>query len=246
MDELQKHIRCRPGDVGRYVFIPGDQGRAKRIAERFENMKEIASNRAYVVYTGTLDGVPVSSCATGIGGPSASIAIEELARVGADCFIRVGSCGGRQKNMSIGSIAIAHSAYRGEGTSMAYAPAPFPAVADLDVTNALIRAAIESGHEYYTGTVFTRDAYYVQDRELNQRLTDMGVVASEQECSIAFILGSIRRLRVGAILSTDSNIWLDPQPTLAQKEELFKIGEKKAIDIAIEAMRLLISGGENR
>lgn len=245
MEEVQKHIRCRTGDVGKYVFIPGDQDRARKIAEHFDNMKEVASNRAYHVYTGTLNGVPVSSCATGIGGPSASIAIEELAKVGARYLIRVGSCGGRQKDIPIGSVVIATSAYRGEGTSAAYAPLPFPAVADLEISNALISAAKELGYDYYSGTVFTRDAYYVQDKSLNQLLTDYGVVASEQECAIAYIIGSIRKLHVGGILGTDSNIWLDPQPTLAQKQELFKFGEKKSIEIAIAAMKKIIADKEN-
>jgi len=244
MQEVQKHIRCRYGDVGKYVLIPGDQDRAKKIAERFDNIKEINKNRGYLIYTGTVNSVPVSVCSTGIGGPSASIAIEELANVGGEYFIRVGSAGGRQKNIPIGSIVIATSAYRGEGTSQAYAPLGFPAIADIEVINALVEAAKYLHYDYFLGTVFTRDAYYVQNKQLNQLLTDYGVVASEQECSPAFILGSVRKLRVGAILATDSNIWLEKQPTLKEKEMIFKIGEKKAIDIAIEAMKILIKNRE--
>lgn len=243
--EVQKHIRCAPGDVGKHVFIPGDQTRAKKIAEKLDNVKLISENRAYLVYTGDLCGEPVSVCATGIGGPSASIAIEELAKVGARYMIRVGSAGGRQKTTSIGSLIIVTSAYRGEGTTLDYVPPGFPAVADIDITNALIEAADNQGEKTIVGMAYTRDAYYKKDPELNALLTEYHVEAAEMECSVAFVLGSIRRLKVGAILSTDSNIWLEKQPTLAEKERLFKIGEAKAIDIAIEAMKILIQRNKN-
>lgn len=238
--EIQKHIRCRVGDVGEYVLIPGDEARAEKIAERLENATLVAKNRAYHVYTGTLNGVRVSVCSTGIGGPSASIAIEELVKVGAKTLIRVGSAGSRQPDMPIGSLVIATAAYRGEGTSHAYAPAPFPAVADLKVTLALMKAAKALGYDFYHGVVYTRDAYYVQDQNLNEFLKECGVVAAEQECAITFILGSVKRVRTGAILATDSNIWLKPQPSLEEKERLFRIAEKKAIDVAIKAVELLI------
>ncbi len=237
---IQKHIRCKEKDVGKYVFIPGDEARAAKIAERLEKVQKISMNRAYHVYTGKLLDEPVSVCSTGIGGPSASIAVEELARIGAKTLIRVGSAGGRQPDMPIGSLVIATAAYRGDGTSYAYAPAPFPAVADLRVTLALMRAAEELKYQYYHGIVFTRDAYYVQDDQLNKFLTECGVVAAEQECSTVFVLGSIRHLSTGAILATDSNIWLNPQPTLEEKEKLFYEAEKKMIDVAVRAVEILI------
>jgi len=237
---LQKHIRCKPGDVGEYVLIPGDESRAAKIAERLEDVRKISENRAYHVYTGNLRGVKVSVCSTGIGGPSASIAIEELIKIGAKTLIRVGSAGSRQSYMPIGSLVIATAAYRGEGTSHAYAPSAFPAVADLQVTSSLIKAAESLGYKYYSGIVYTRDAYYVQDEGLNKFLTDSGIVAAEQECSIAFILGTIKHVRVGAILATDSNIWLNPQPPLEEKEKLFSKAEKKAIDVALKAIDILI------
>ncbi|MFB0520470.1 MAG: nucleoside phosphorylase [Desulfatiglandales bacterium] len=244
MEEIQKHIRCRTGDVGKYVLIPGDPGRARKIADRLNNTKQISANREYVVFTGQIDSVKVSVCSTGIGGPSASIAVEELARIGAKYFIRVGSAGGRQEDMPIGSLVIATSAYRGEGTSQAYAPIALPAVADLEVTNALIEACNRLKYPYYSGLVYTRDAYYMQDEKLNQFLKGTGVVAAEQECATVFVLGTIRYLHVGAILATDSNIWLERQPSLSEKEELFSKGEKKAIEVALEAVKILIKRNE--
>ncbi|HIQ05676.1 MAG TPA: nucleoside phosphorylase [Anaerolineae bacterium] len=240
---MQKHLRCVPGDVARYVLLPGDPGRARRIADRMDNARLIAENREYVVYTGTTNGIVVSVCSTGIGGPSASIALEELANIGAEIFIRVGSAGGRQPDIPIGTPVVMTAAYRGEGTSKAYLPAEFPAVADLDVTNALVAAARESGYSYRLGIGFTRDAYYVQNQVLNELLTRVGVVAAEQEAAVLFIVGTWRRVKVGAIVATDSNIWLPQQPTLAEKEALFRRGEQKVIDIALRTVRILAEQG---
>jgi len=244
MTEVQKHIRCVPGDVARYALLPGDPGRARRIAERMDDARLIAENREYVVYTGTINGVPVSVCSTGIGGPSASIALEELANIGTEVFIRVGSAGGRQKETPIGTPVVLTAAFRGEGTSKAYLPPEFPAVADLEVTNALVAAAKESGEPFRTGIAFTRDAYYVQDQELNALLTANGVEAAEQEASILFITGTCRGVKVGGIVATDSNIWLPVQPTLAEKEALFAQGERKVIDIALRAVQILARAGQ--
>jgi uridine phosphorylase len=241
--EVQKHIRCVPGDVARYVLLPGDPQRAKRIAARMDNARFVAENREFVVYTGTTAGVAVSVCSTGIGGPSASIALEELVNVGASVFIRVGSAGGRQKSTPIGTPIVITAAYRGEGTSKAYLPAEFPAVADLDVTNALVAAAREQGEDYRVGIAFTRDAYYVQDQALNELLTRNRVEAAEQEASILFITGTHRGVRVGAVVATDSNIWLPEQPTLAEKETLYALGEKKVISIALRAVQILDGRG---
>lgn len=239
----QKHIRCVPGDVARIVLVPGDPGRAQRIAALFDESRQVAQNREYVVYTGKIGGVPVSVCSTGIGGPAASIAIEELVKVGAEIFIRVGSAGGRQDDIPIGTPIVITAAHRGEGTSKAYLPPEFPAVADLDVTNALVQACRESGEPYRVGIGFTRDAYYVQDAGLNTLLKASGVVAAEQEAALLFILGAVRHVRTGTIVSTDSNIWLSPQPTQEEKEALYRTGEAKVIKIALRAVQILAEQG---
>jgi uridine phosphorylase len=237
--DLQKHIRCVPGDVAPYVLLPGDPARAGRIAERLDESKLVAENREYVVYTGTKNGVGVSVCSTGIGGPSSAIALEELTHIGAHTFVRVGSSGGRQPHIPIGTPLIVTAAYRGEGTSVAYLPIPFPAIADLDVTNALITAADESNYETYKGIGFTRDAFYIQDPSLNDMMQEVGVVAAEMEASVLFIAGIFRKVRVGCIATSDSNIWLSEQPSLAEKEELYIEGEKKMIDITLRAVEIL-------
>jgi uridine phosphorylase len=234
-----KHIRCVPGDIAPTVLLPGDPGRVKRIADQMDESHLVAENREYIVVTGMTKGVPVSVCSTGIGGPAASIALEELVKVGGKTFIRIGSAGGRQDRIPIGTPIILTAAHRGEGTSKAYLPAEFPAVADLDVTNALVKAARERGEPYEVGIGFTRDAFYVQDQALNQILKDAGVVAAEQEAALLYVLGSLRHVKVGAIVSTDSNINWTPQPTQEEKENLYKLGEKKVIAIALRAVQIL-------
>ena len=156
------HLKIKPGDVGRYVLLPGDPGRCEKIALHFDDYHLVAYNREYKIYTGTLNGEPVSVCSTGIGGPSASIAMEELAHCGADTFIRVGSSGGMDPEVLGGDVVIATGAIRMEGTSKEYAPMEYPAVADFTVTEALRDAAKARGNRYHLGVVQCKDAFYGQ------------------------------------------------------------------------------------
>lgn len=158
----QYHVGLGPGDVGRYVLLPGDPKRCAKIAKYFDNPRLVADSREFVTYTGTLNGVPVSVTSTGIGGPSASIALEELTNCGADTFIRVGTCGGMQEDVCGGDIVIATGAIRMEGTSREYAPIEYPAVPDFGVTNALVDAARDVGVTYHTGVVECKDSFYGQ------------------------------------------------------------------------------------
>jgi len=235
---LQKHIRCCIGDVAPYVMIPGDPQRAKRIADCFDEAEKVAENREYVVYTGKKGGVPMSVCSTGIGGPSAAIAVEELARVGAHTFIRIGSAGGRREDIPVGSVVVVNGAVRGDGTSMEYLPAIYPAIADMTVTLALMEAAKShlQTEAVFVGTSFTRDAFYRQNKALNEQLLGTDVAVSEMECSTVFIVGSANRLRVGAIVGTDSNIIIKNQLPLEEKERLYMEAEKNTIQIAIQAI----------
>ena len=148
----QYHIQCGPGDVGRYVLLPGDPKRCEKIAAYLEDATQVADSREFVTYTGYLDGEKVSVTSTGIGGPSASIAMEELWRCGADTFVRIGTCGGMQTEILGGDLIIATGAIRMEGTSKEYAPIEYPAVADIDIVNAL-RASAGLSQSYRRGTV---------------------------------------------------------------------------------------------
>ena len=157
---MQYHIQCRKGDVGRYVILTGDPKRCADIAAYFYNAKLVADSREYVTYTGELDGILISVTSTGIGGPSASIAIEELVKCGADTFIRVGTCGGMDLKVKGGDIVIANGAIRMEGTTKEYAPIEFPAVADYSIVNSLGAAAKKLGYSYHVGVCQSKDSFY--------------------------------------------------------------------------------------
>ncbi|HXF83035.1 MAG TPA: nucleoside phosphorylase [bacterium] len=236
MEQMQRHLRITRGAMPRFCLIPGDPARAERIAQRFEGAEEVIRNREFLGFRGTVEGVPIGVCSTGIGGPSASIAVEELANVGVDTLIRVGSAGGRQESIPVGSLVVVTAAHRGEGTSLAYLPPEFPAVADLAVTTALLDAARELGHAAVAGIATTRDAFYRRDPSLAERLSrEGGVVAAEQECATVFIVATVRRVRAGAVLAIDSNILL-PRLEPEEVQRRFREAEGRAIDTAIRAV----------
>ncbi len=205
----QYHIQVGEGDVGRYVILPGDPKRCVKIAQYFENPVLVADSREYVTYTGTLDGVKVSVTSTGIGGPSASIAMEELVAAGADTFVRIGTCGGMQLDVQSGDVVIASGAIRMEGTSKEYAPIEFPAVADIGVVNALMESAKELGVRSHVGVVQCKDAFYGQHspetKPVSYELLNkweawkrLGCLASEMESAALFIVGASLGVRVGS------------------------------------------------
>ena len=243
----QYHTQVGIGDVGRYVILPGDPKRCEKIAKHFDNARLIADSREYVTYTGTLDGVPVSVTSTGIGGPSAAIAIEELSKVGADTFIRVGTCGGMQTNVCGGDIVIANGAIRMEGTSREYAPIEYPAVPDVTVLNALITAAEKKNITYHAGVVQCKDSFFGQHEpevmpvsyELQNKWEAwlrMGCLASEMESAALFIAGSFLRVRVGACFLVVANQEREKQGLPNQQAHDMEL----AIVTAVEALRELI------
>ncbi len=244
---IQYHVGLKPGDVGRYVILPGDPKRCAKIAQYFENPCLAADSREFVTYTGTLDGEKVSVTSTGIGGPSASIAMEELCNCGADTFIRVGTCGGMQTEVCGGDIVIATGAIRMEGTSREYAPVEYPAVPDLEVTNALVNAAKKLGMPYHTGVVQCKDSFYGQHQPekhpVSYELLDkweawlrMGCMASEMESAALFIVGAYRRVRVGSVFLAIAN----------QEREKLGLENRQvhdtdgAVRTAVEAVREMI------
>lgn len=218
----QYHIQLERGDVGKYVLLPGDPGRCEPISRLFDNPKHVATNREYVTYTGTLDGVPVSVTSTGIGCPSAAIALEELVRCGADTFIRVGTSGHIQKDIHSGELAIISAAIRDEGTSRHYMPIEFPAIADIDVVLALQAAAKKTGAVHRTGITQSKDSFYGQHepermgvaKDLLERWKAWeigGALCSEMEASALFVIASMLRVRAGGVMMVHGK---EPMPPL--------------------------------
>ena len=243
----QYHVGLGPGDVGRYVLLPGDPKRCAKIAKYFDNPRLVADSREFVTYTGTLNGVPVSVTSTGIGGPSASIALEELTNCGADTFIRVGTCGGMQEDVCGGDIVIATGAIRMEGTSREYAPIEYPAVPDFGVTNALVDAAREVGVTYHTGVVECKDSFYGQHDPEQMPVGDellkkwdawmkLGCKASEMESAALFIVASARGVRAGS----DFLVMGNQERVKRGMENHITHDTEGAIQVAIEALRILI------
>lgn len=241
------HIQVAPGEVGRYVILPGDPKRSAKIAQYFDGPVLVADNREYVTYTGTLDGVKVSVTSTGIGGPSASIAMEELVRCGADTFVRIGTCGGMQTPVKSGDIVVATGAIRMEGTSREYAPIEFPAVADFEVLTALVDAAKASGRRWHAGVVQCKDSFYGQhspDRmpvsyELQSKWEAwkrLGVLASEMESAALFTVAAHRGVRCGSAFHV---IW-NQERNAAGLDQTRDEDTESAIRVGIEAVKLLI------
>lgn len=243
----QYHIGLKEGDVGKYVILPGDPKRCEKIAQYFDDAKLVGDRREFVTYTGYLNGEKVSVTSTGIGGASASIALEELVKIGAEKFIRVGTCGGMDINVKGGDIVIATGAIRMEGTSKEYAPIEFPAVADLDITNSLVQSAKNLGYNFHTGVVQCKDSFYGQHNPEKMPVSyellnkweawkRMGCLASEMESSALFIAGSFLRVKVGSVFLAVANQEREKQGL----ENPVVHDTDKAIKTAIEALKILI------
>lgn len=245
--EKQFHIHCVEGDVGRYVILPGDPGRCESIAKLFDNPHHVAQNREYNIYTGTLLGEKVSVCSTGIGGPSASIAMEELHNIGADTFIRTGTCGGIDLDVQSGDIVVATGAIRFEHTSMEYAPIEYPAVANLDITIALRQAALAMGKTTHTGVVQCKDAFYGQHSpakmpvsyELLQKWDAwkrLGVKASEMESAALFVVADALKCRCGSCFHV---IW-NQEREAAGLDQKMSEDTSSSVKVAVDALKIII------
>ena len=245
---VQYHIRCKEGDVGRYCFLPGDPGRCEAIAQHFDNPVHVGMNREYNIYTGTLLGEKVSVCSTGIGGPSAAIAMEELTAIGADTFIRVGTCGGIDLNVLPGDVVVAIGAIRFEHTSFEYAPSEFPSVPDFDVTLALREASLALGYRTHTGVVQCKDSFYGQHSpekspvsyELLQKWESwkrLGVKASEMESAALFVVAAALGVRCGSCFHA---VWNQEREKLGMQMPMTE-DTSGAIRVGIEAVKRLIA-----
>jgi uridine phosphorylase len=245
---IQYHLHIKEGDVGRYVVLPGDPKRCEKIAKYFDDSKFVADSREYMTYTGYLDGEKVSVTSTGIGGPSASIAMEELFKCGADTFVRMGTCGGIALPVIGGDVVIATGAVRMEGTSREYAPIEFPAVANYEVVTALKQAAEQLGKRHHLGVVQCKDSFYGQhdpsvmpvSYELQNKWEAwkrLGVLASEMESAALFVVAARLGARCGSEFFVVGNqereaLGMD-NPKLHDTED--------AIRVAVQGLRNLIA-----
>jgi uridine phosphorylase len=234
---MEWHIRCDRKDIARYVFCPGDPARARRIADRLEDAYLVTDSRGYLVFSGTYQGVFMTCCATGMGGPTVAIALEELAHMGADTFIRVGSCGVFQPGQQPGDVIIASGTWRAGGTANAYLPPAFPAVPTYMVLRQLVEAAETLGVPHTIGVGIAGDAFYApRPAERGELIRQAGVVSVEMESDTLFVVGAFRGWRTGALYASDGAPG-SVKPEAGEAD--FRRGEGQAIDIALHAMRSL-------
>jgi len=245
---MQYHIACKMGDVGGYILLPGDPGRCESIAAHFDDAVKISQNREFTTYTGALCGEKVSVVSTGIGGPSAAIAIEELAALGAHTFIRVGTCGGIDLRVKAGDIVVATGAIRQEGTSREYAPIEYPAVSDFEVLSELVGAAKSLGYTCHAGVVQCKDSFYGQHAPKRMPVSAellykweawkrLGVLASEMESAALFVVATALQVRCGSVFHA---VW-NQERRNAGMEEKENHNTDSVIKIAVEALRRLIN-----
>ncbi|MDP4688761.1 MAG: uridine phosphorylase [Pontimonas sp.] len=246
-DPRQYHIALAEGDVGRYVFLPGDPGRCELIASYFDDPQKVASHREYETWTGYLEGEKVSVTSTGIGGPSAAIALEELVAIGSDTFVRVGTSGSMQEHIMPGDIAIVSAAIRDEGTSLHYLPIEFPAVADVELTQALSDAARGMGKTVHVGVSQSKDSFYGQHSpermpvagRLAERWTAWmggGAICSEMEAASLYIVASVLRVRASGLMMVMGHP--DQSPMSPKEWDASKV--ENLLPVAIEGMREII------
>lgn len=245
--EKQYHISCTSEEIGRYCILPGDPGRVPDIAALIDNAHPVAHNREYHVWTGTLLGEKVTVCSTGIGGPSAAIAMEELHQCGADTFLRTGTCGGIALDVQAGDIVVATGAIRFEHTSREYAPIEFPAVPDFQIVNCLVEATKNLGYPLHTGIVQCKDSFYGQHSpesspvyyELKQKWESwkrLGVKASEMESAALFVVASALGCRCGSCFHV---VW-NQEREAAGLDQNMSEDTSTSVRVAVEALKLVI------
>ena len=239
----QYHLQCTAEDIGEYCLLPGDPARCDGIARYFAEPRFIGQNREFRIFTGFVGEKKVSAVSTGIGGPSAVIALEELAELGAHTFIRVGTCGGIRLDVRPGDAVIATAAVRFEGTSREYAPLAYPAAADFYVTKALEAAAVKLGHPHKLGVVQCKDSFYGQHRPEVMPVAEklkanweawkrLGVLASEMESAALFVASAHLGVRCGAVFHA---VWNQERAAAGIREES-AMDTDHAVQIAVEAL----------
>jgi uridine phosphorylase len=238
------HLGLRPGEIPTSVLVPGDPDRASVIAGSWDEHRPLKEHREYRSFRGRYRGVELGTVSAGIGGPSISIVVDELAQVGARTLIRVGSCGGLHPDLRGGDLVISQAAARFEGTSESFAPLGYPAVSDPDVFLALVDAARELGVRYRTGITATVGTFYPEQERpgFGGTVVDVGgrfpyrdfprlrLTNVEMECATLFTMAGVFGLRAGAVCTVyGESPGGDPVPE----------DPMPAIRVANEAMRRL-------
>ena len=235
----QPHLLVEEGDVNDIALVPGDPGRVERIASHCENVEDVSANREYKLVNASYEDRDLTVCSTGIGCPSTAIAVEELAKVGVETFIRVGTTGALQTNVEIGDTVVATGAAKEEGTSKRYESAAYPAVPDYGTLSALVDAAETRDAPVHVGPIASDDAFYNESDAYVEEWNDAGLLAVEMEAATLFALARRRGLAAGAICTVDGNLIKGTQKGADSDRELpqkAKNNVERAIRIALDAV----------
>jgi uridine phosphorylase len=235
----QPHILCEPGDLNDIALVPGDPGRVERIAGQCDDHSLVAENREYRVVNATYDGVDLTLCSTGIGAPSTAVAVEELANVGVETFLRVGTTGALQHGIEIGDMVVATAAAKDEGTTKRYEDATVPAVATHEVVAALLAGAQARDEDIHVGPIATDDAFYAETEAYVERWEAAGLLSVEMEAAALFTLARRKGLDAGAICTVDGNLVAGTQKGETDDDELPEKAHdnvERAIGIALDAV----------
>lgn len=239
-DFIQPHIRCGAQDAARYAILPGDPRRVDRVKEFLENPRDIAYNREFKTAAGYYKGIKIMVTSTGIGGPSAVIALEELRNIGVETFIRIGSCGALQKGIKLGELIIAAGAVRNDGTADAYIERGYPALADMDVAASIVRSVEELKYKYHHGLIRSHDSFYTdKEEEIDGYWSRMGLLGADMESSSLFVVGRLRNLKVASILNVVVELDGDLETGIndyVEGENSSVDGEEREIITALEAI----------
>lgn len=243
-EKMMLHTNLTKGEVGKYAFLPGSPQRVERIAKYLDNPQFLKVNREYETWVGYLEGEMVLVTSTGVGGPSTAIALEELVELGADTFIRIGSCATTSEKCGRGDVIIPSACVRMEGTALHYGPVEFPAVPDIEVLDELRNAANKLEYKNVVGTMISRDGFYTQYDEFEkpskyyikpqwEAYKKLGAIATEMEAATLFVASASLGVRSGGVMvcATDYQKVNKTYPMDY---------EARAIEVGVEAMRQLI------
>jgi uridine phosphorylase len=236
-----------PGDLPEVVLVPGDPSRAARIAESLDGARQIAAHREYHTFLGTYRGVPVGVTSAGVGAAGAAIAYEEAIRAGARTLIRVGTAGSLVDDVVTGDLVVVLGAARGEGVSRQLVPLEMPAIADADVSAALWSAASTRGGRVHRGIDVSVDAFYRGVLDLGfETYAAAGAICVEMECSALFIVGTLRRVRTGAIVAIDGDARRAASGDHNPHNDVVRDAIDREIAIALDAVAHLASASAPR
>lgn len=240
---LQPHLKIDETHNAKYALLPGDPARIDRIIPFLSNVEELAYNREYRSVSGFYNGVKILAVSTGIGGCSAGIAVEELARTGIKAMIRIGSCGAMQTNIGLGDLILAAGAVRDDGASQAYVDLRFPAVADTELLNACLTAAQNRGVTHHVGIIHSHESFYIDNNEEQKQFwAKRGVLGADMETSALFTIGRLRGVKTASILNNVVICGTDTANGIgdyADGEQATAQGERNEILTALEAFVLL-------